>query len=162
MEHRVFWSVLAVVLVSGVTGCSSLRGQKEPAAVQVSLVQVPEPARTTIVRLTSGAVIKKIEQTQEGGRTVYDVEGTLGDREVEYDVAADGTILTSGQTVPFESLPVTIRAAAVDYFGLSPVLKAFVEVEGGKTFYEVEAKKGKSLVTLKLTDTGEIVEEEKE
>ncbi len=161
MEHRISLRLLAVVLTLGVTGCSSLRGQKEPPAVQVSLLQVPEPARTTIVRLTSGTVIKKIEQAQEGGRTVYDVEGTRGDREVEYDVAADGTVLSSGRTVPFASLPVTVRAAAGNYFGLSPVLKAFVEVEGGKTFYEVEGKKGGTLVTLKLTDTGQIVEEEK-
>ena len=75
-------------------------------------------------------------------------------------MAADGTVLTSGQTVPFDSLPIVIRAAAREYFGLEPVRKAFVEVEEGKTFYEIEARKGGKVVTVKLTDTGQIVEEE--
>ena len=163
MQQRVFRSILAVVLILAAAGCSGLRGRRakqEPPAPQVSLSQVPEPARATIERLTAGGTIQQIEKAQEGGRTVYDVEATLRDRDVEYDVAADGTVLTSGQTVPFDSLPIVIRAAAREYFGLEPVRKAFVEVEEGKTFYEIEARKGGKVVTVKLTDTGQIVEEE--
>jgi hypothetical protein len=38
-------------------------------------------------------------------------------------------------------------------------LKASAEVEGGKTFYEVEGRNG---TALKLSDTGQILEEEKQ
>lgn len=165
MQPQVFRSVVAVVLILAMAGCSGLHGRRakqEPPAQPVSLSQVPAPARATIERLTAGGMIRQIEEAQEGGRTVYDVEATLPDRDVEYDVAADGTVLTSGQAVPFESLPIVIRAAAREYFGLEPVRQALVEVEEGRTFYEVEAQKGGKVVTVKLTDTGKIIEEEKE
>jgi len=165
MQHRVFLSVLAVVLIIGVTGCSSLRGgrgKKEPAAQQVTLAQIPEPARAAIERLTAGGSIKKIEKEEEKGRTVYDVEATVGGRDMEFDIAADGALLTSAQTVPFASLPLTVRAAAQQYFGLNAALQASVEVEEGKTFYEVSGKKGRKPITLRLSETGQILEEEKE
>jgi uncharacterized membrane protein YkoI len=170
MQHRVLQSVLVVVLIVGAGGCSGLRqegvkgekaAKKEAAAAQVSLSQVPEPARSRIEQLTTGGKIKKIEKAQEDGKTVYDVEATVQGRDMEYDVGADGTVLTTGQSIPFAALPIAVRAASEQYFGLTPVLKASVEVEGDKTFYEVEGKKGKALITLKLSDTGQILEEEK-
>lgn len=168
MQHRVLLNVLVVVLIAGCVGCSGVckrgekaekAGTKEPAAAAVSLAQVPEPARATIEKLTAGGKIKKIEKEEEGGKTVYDVEATVRGTEVEYDIAADGTVLTSEQSVPYASLPLAVRSAAEKYFGSAAGLKASVEVEDGKTFYEVEGKKGKA---LKLSDTGQILEEEKE
>jgi uncharacterized membrane protein YkoI len=128
----------------------------------VSLSDVPAPARTVIEKMTVGGKIRQIEKAEEGGKTVYDVEATVGDREVEYDIAADGTILTSGQSVPYASVPLVVRNAAEKYFGSAAGLKAFVELEEGKTFYEISGIKGGGPMTVKLTDTGQIVEEEKE
>jgi uncharacterized membrane protein YkoI len=171
MERRILQSVVVAVLAVGVTGCCGTckKGEKpekaeakEAPAQQVSLSQVPEPARGVIEKVTVGGTIKKIEKAEEGGRTVYDVEATLRDRDVEYDVAADGTILTSGQTVPYASVPLVVRNAAEKYFGSATGLKAFVELEGGKTYYEISGTKGGTPMTVKLTDTGRIVEEEKE
>ena len=164
MQHRMFQSVLTVIVIVGVAGCCSLckRGEKAEVAQQVSLAQVPEPARATIEKKTAGGTIKQIEKTQEGGRTVYDVEATVEGRDVEYDVAADGSVLTSGQSVAYASLPAAVRAAAEKYFGSAEGLTGFEESEGGKTFYEVSGKKGKTPMTLKLTDTGRIVEKERE
>jgi len=171
MQRRAFQIIVAVILMVGVTGCCGLckRGQKgegaeakEAPAQQVSLSQVPEPARAAIEKVTAGGKIKQIEKAEEGGKTIYDVEATMRDRDVEYDIAADGTILTSGQSVPYASVPIVVRNAAEKYFGSATGLKAFVEVEEGKTFYEISGKKGKAPMTLKLTDTGQIVEEEKE
>jgi uncharacterized membrane protein YkoI len=171
MQYRTFQITVAVILMVGLAGCCGLcrRGQKgegaeakEAPAQQVSLSQVPEPARGVIEKVTAGGTIKKIEKEEESGRTVYDVEATLRDRDVEYDIAADGTILTSGQTVPYASVPLVVRNAAEKYFGSATGLKAFVELEEGKTFYEISGTKGGTPMTVKLTDTGQIVEEERE
>jgi uncharacterized membrane protein YkoI len=171
MSCRAFQIIVAVVLMVGITGCSSLSKQgetaegavaKETPAQQVALSDVPAPARAVIEKVTLGGTIKKIEKAEEGGKTIYDVEATMRDRDVEYDIAADGTILTSGQTVPYTSVPLVVRNAAEKYFGSAEGLKAFVELEEGKTFYEISGKKGKAPMTIKLTDTGQIIEEEKE
>lgn len=171
MSRRAFEIMGAVILMVGVTGCSGLGRQgekaegtkaKETPAQQVSLSDVPAPARTVIEKVTAGGKIKKIEKAEEGGKTIYDVEATMPDRDVEYDIAADGTILTEGRTVPYTSVPLVVRNAAEKYFGSATGLKAFVELEEGKTFYEISGRKGKTPMTIKLTDAGQIVEEEKE
>jgi uncharacterized membrane protein YkoI len=163
--------VLAVIVIVGVTGCCcpSKHGEKaekaekkEAPAQQVSLSQVPEPARATIEKLTAAGKIKSIEKEEKDGKAIYDVEATVQGRGVEYDIAADGTVLTTEQSVPYASLPLAVRTAAEKYFGSAKGLAAAVEVEDGKTFYEVEGKKGKTPLTLRITDAGQIVEEEKE
>ena len=71
MQHRVLLSVLVVVLIVGVMGCCSLceRGEKgekkEAPAQQVSLSEVPEPARATIEKVTAGGKIKSIENEEK-------------------------------------------------------------------------------------------------
>ena len=170
MQQRIFQIMVAGVLLVGVTSCSSPKSGekaekvegKEAPGQQVSLSDVPAPARAVIEKVTAGGKIRQLEKAEEGGRTVYDVEATVGGREVEYDVAADGTILTSGQSVPYASVPLVVRNAAEKYFGSATGLKAFVEVEEGKTFYEISGQKGGAPMTVKLSDTGQIVEEEKE
>jgi len=179
MPHRVLLKVLVVILIAGLAGCCCARKEKESQpgqraekaaaaaskeapAVTVSLSQVPEPARAKITQLTAGGKIKQIEKAEEDGQTVYDVEATVQGQDVEYDVAADGTVLTTGQSVPYASLPLVVRNAAEKYFGSAAGLKASVETEKGQTFYEVTGKKGTAPVALKLSATGQIVEEEKE
>jgi uncharacterized membrane protein YkoI len=171
MQCRAFQTIVAVILLVGGTGCCGLckKGEKpegvepkEAPAQQVSLSDVPAPARAVIEKVTAGGTIKKIEKEEVDGRTIYDIEATMRDRDVEYDIAADGTILTSGQTIPYSAVPLVVRNAAQKYFGSAEGLKAFVELEEGKTFYEISGTKDGGPMTIKLTDTGQIVEEERE
>lgn len=158
MKYLILQCVLITILILGLYGCNSLTGQVKEEAV--SLSDIPEPARATIERLTTGGEIIKLEKEEVEGEVIYDVEAKMKDKDVEYDVAADGTILTSEQTVPYSSLPVMVQDAVKRYFGLGEILKTSKEIEAGETFYEVEGRKGGSTVELKLSEIGEIVEEE--
>ena len=165
MWYRMLASAVVVVLVMVLSGCNCCckRGEKKEAPAQaVALADVPAPARAVIEKLTAGGTIKKMEKAKEGGKTVYDVEATVGGKDVEYDVAADGKVLTSEETVSFASLPAVVQKAAHTYFGSAVGLKASRELEAGKAFYEVSGTKAGAPVTVKFSDTGQIVEEEKE
>lgn len=165
MQRRVFGCVLVAAWIAGISGCGAIaeRGAKEETSAQeVPLSAVPEPARIVIERLTAGGEIKKIEKEELDGKVVYDVEAKVGEKDLEYDVAGDGTVLTAEESVAYASMPGTVQAAAQKYFGSAAGLQASKETEGNRTFYEVQGKKGSAVVTLKLTDTGRIVEEEKE
>jgi uncharacterized membrane protein YkoI len=165
MRYRMLASVTVVVLVIVLCGCNCLckKGQKKEAPAEaVALADVPAPARATIEKLTAGGTIKKIEKAEEGGKTIYDVEATVGGKDVEYDVVADGKVMTSEESVPFASLPPAVQKAAHTYFGSAEGLKASRELDAGKAFYEVSGTKAGAPVTVKLSDTGKIVEEEKE
>jgi uncharacterized membrane protein YkoI len=164
MKYGMLRIVLVSVTLVGVTGCccggkKGAKAEKKEAPGQtVSLAQVAEPARVKIQELTTGGQIKSIEKEEKDGKTLYDVEATVQGRDVEYDIAADGTVLSSEQSVPYASLPLAVRSAAEKYFGSAAGLKVSVELEGGKNFYEVEGKNGKA---LKLSAAGEILEKEK-
>jgi hypothetical protein len=168
MKYWMLRAVLLGVAIVAVTGCcsSAKKGEKgeekEAAEQKVSLAQVPAPVRAAIEKQTAGGKIKSIEKEEKDGKAIYDVEATVQGRDVEYDLAADGTVLTSEQGVPYASLPPAVRTAAEKYFGSAAGLKGAVETEGDQTFYEVEGKKGKTTMALKLTNAGQIVEEEKE
>ena len=150
-------------MIAGISGCcaeSKREAKKEAPAQQVSLSDVPGPARTVIEKSIAGGKVKKIEKEEVDGKVVYDVEAKVGEKDVEYDVASDGTVLTAEESVPYVSVPGAVRTAAEKYFGSAAGLKASKEVENGKTFYEVEGKKKGKAAALKLTDAGQIVEEE--
>lgn len=162
MQYRIMQFVM-VILMASLFGCnaeSELAEKKEPAQA-VMLSDLPEPARVTIGRLTAGGQITNLEKEEIDGKVIYDVEAKMMDKEVEYDVAADGTVLSSEQTVAYASLPAAVQATVRRYFDSDKGLKTSKEIEGGETFYEAEGKKGGSTVELKLSETGEILEEEK-
>ena len=164
MQCRILQSIVIAVLVVGLFGCNAMseRSEKENPAQEVTLSELPEAARATIGRLTSGGEITKLEKEEVDGKIVYDVEAKMKDKEVEYDVAADGTVLSSEVTVLYASLPTAVKATVRRYFDSDEGLKTSKEIENGKTFFEVEGEKGGSMVELKLSETGEIIEEEKD
>lgn len=153
MKCWILGIALIAVLMPGISGCNSVR--------KVTLSQVPDLPRATIEKLTAGGEIKMIEKEKANGKTIYDVEAKVKDKDVEYDVASDGTILTSSESVPYDSLPAVVKQAAQKYFGSAEGLMASKELEKDKTYYEVEGKKGGKAITLKLDDKGKITEEEK-
>jgi uncharacterized membrane protein YkoI len=165
MKCRILQSVLFAILTVGLLGCEAISGRaekKEAPSQVVSLSDIPTPARATIERLTADGKIKKIDKEDKDGTVIYDVEATVKDKDVEYDVASDGKVITAEESVPFTLLPTVVQAAAVKYFGSAEGLKASREVENNQTFYEVEGKKGSSTIALKLSETGNITEEEKD
>jgi len=163
MQYRIVQSVLVAILVVGISGCAGLSGraEKEAPAQQVSLSEIPTPARATIERLTAGGEIKKLEKEEAGGKVIYDVEASVRGKDVEYDVASDGAVLTSQESIAYNLLPAAVKTTVQKYFVSAVGLKASREIEEGKTFYEVEGSKAGSTITLKLTETGKITEEEK-
>lgn len=164
MQYRILECVLVTMLWGVLSGCgatSKWGTEKEPPARPMSLSAVPEPARAVIEKSIAGGRIRKLEKETVDGKVVYDVEATVDEKDVEYDVAADGTVLSAEESIPYTSVPAVVRAAAEKYFGSAAGLEASRELENGKTFYEVEGRKTGHAVAVKLADDGRILEEEK-
>jgi uncharacterized membrane protein YkoI len=153
MRYLIIVAVLIAVLMFGIFGCNSVH--------KVTLSQVSKPARTTIEKLTAGGEIKMIEKETSNGKTIYDVEARVNGKDVEYDIADDGEVLTSEESLPYDSLPAAVKQAAEKYFGSAKGLNASKEIEEDKTYYEIEGKKNSKEISLKLDETGRILEEEK-
>ncbi len=162
MQNRITRCFAALLLALGVSTFTSLKAAEKQAAPQmVTLADVPAAVRATIEKEIPGAKIKSIEKEDEDGKVVYDVEAKFEGKHVEMDIASDGSILSRENEVPYASLPAAVKSAAEKYFGSAADLEASKEVAGGKTSYEVEGKQAGQKVTLKLDDTGKLLEEEK-
>jgi len=135
-------AALAACVASLVISCASVQSSKE---VSVTLAQMAEPARAAVQKETAGGTVDKITREFEHGKTVYDVEATVGGRHLEYLIdASDGKILGTEVPIEFSQLPEPVRAAADKYFGTTTGLIAMKGVEFGETHYEIEGtRKGK-------------------
>ncbi len=60
---------------------------------EISLDQVPAPAKATILAEAKGAKIVEVERETKDGKTVYEAEWMENGQEVEVKVAPDGTLL---------------------------------------------------------------------
>ncbi len=60
---------------------------------EVSIDEVPEAVKATILKEAAGAEIKEVEMEIEDGKTIYEAEVIVDGQEVEIKVAADGTLL---------------------------------------------------------------------
>src|SRR5438128_272200 len=99
MQTRISRFIATPMLMLAAAGllasCASTKEQ------DVTLVQLSEPARATVNKVTAGGRVDKMTKEVERGKTVYDVEATVGGKHMEYLIAdADGALL--GTEVPLE------------------------------------------------------------
>jgi len=134
-------------------GCASLK----PVSTEqeVTLEQISVPARATVGKETAGGHVDKITKEVERGKTVYDVEATVGGKHMEYLIAdADGTLLGTEVPIAFDQLPEPVRAATEKYFGTSSGLMVMKGVEYGETHYEIEGPKNGKKVEVTFDPAG--------
>jgi uncharacterized membrane protein YkoI len=80
-------------LFASIAGCCLLLSGTALADVELTLEELPEAVRQTVVRETKGGTIHEIERDDDRGVIEYEVEFTLDAVKYEIDVAADGSLL---------------------------------------------------------------------
>jgi len=68
--------------------------EEEEEEVEVKLADLPKSVRKTLMRESGGGAIEEIEREQEGGKTVFEAEVEIDEREYEIEIAKDGTLLS--------------------------------------------------------------------
>ena len=147
--------MLAVGVAGLMAGCASTKSGTAQKEVRVSLAELSAPARAAVEKVTAGGKVDQIDKEIERGKTVYDVEATVGGKHVEFLIAdADGAVLGTEVPIEFNQLPEAVRAAAEKYFGSATGLKAMKGLEYGETHYEVEGKKGGKIAEVTFDPKG--------
>ncbi len=119
----------------------------------LTIDQVPGPARAALLRLAGGAKIVKAERENEDGVLVYEAEWIADGIQHEAAVTADGTLLETEEIIPVEKAPAAVRAAIAKHFGAN----AKVVVEKKMiVVYEVEARVNGKEVELLILPTGHV------
>jgi uncharacterized membrane protein YkoI len=147
--------MLALSVAILAAGCASSRDGSTQKEVSVSLADLSAPARATVDRVTAGGRVDKLTREVERGKTVYDVEATVGGKHVEFLIgAADGAVLGTEVPIEFAQLPEPVRSAAAKYFGSTAGLKAMKGEEYGETSYEIEGTKNGKAVEVTFDPAG--------
>jgi uncharacterized membrane protein YkoI len=103
----------------------------------LTIEQVPEPARAALLELAAGGKIIEAERDREHGVIVYEAAWVKDGTEHEAAVTVDGALLELEEIIPAAKAPKAVQAAIAQHFG--PNAEVVVE----KTMivvYEVEAK----------------------
>jgi uncharacterized membrane protein YkoI len=122
----------------------------------LTIDQVPEPARAALLKLAGGARIVEVEREKEHGALVYEAAWVKNGTQHEAEVTAEGALLELEETITVEKAPAAVRAAIAKHFGAGT--KVVVE----KTMivvYEVEAKINGKEKELLVFPTGRVHEE---
>jgi uncharacterized membrane protein YkoI len=148
-------SLLVVTFVLCLAGASFIAGCTSMKEKDVTLAEVSEPARATINKETAGGRVDKVTREVERGKTVYDVEATVGGKHMEYLIAdADGEVLGTEVPIEFSHLPEPVRAATEKYFGTITGLTIMKGVEYGETHFEIEGLKHGKKVEVTFNSEG--------
>jgi uncharacterized membrane protein YkoI len=161
MQNQIYRLFIALILAAGLTTLTSAK-EDEKTEPTLTVKDLPAAVRATVEKLTTGGQVTKIDKEDENGKVVYDIEATVKGKDMEFDIAADGKVLTSEESVDYASLPAAVRATAEKFFGSAKDLKAAKELEDGKTSFEVEGKKGDETTALKIDASGKQLEEKKD
>ena len=90
-----YWKLMVVMVVAGLALCIGAVATKQIAEQEqeVSIDQVPEAVKATILAEAKGGTIQEIEMETENGQTVYEAEVIIDGQEADIEVAANGTLL---------------------------------------------------------------------
>ncbi|MCH8804501.1 MAG: PepSY-like domain-containing protein [Planctomycetes bacterium] len=121
----------------------------------LTLDQVPGPARAALLRLAGDAKIVEVEREKEHGVVVYEAAWVVNGTKHEAEVTADGALIETEQTIPVDQAPAAVRAAIAKRFGNAKVVVEKTMI----VIYEVEGKIGGKNVELVVFPTGRIHEE---
>ena len=130
---------------------------------EVRLTDVPAAVRATIERELGGVIPEKIERQTEEGTIRYEVDAEMADgREIDLDVAEDGTLLEKKEEVRLTDVPVAVRATIKRELGGVMPEKVERVTEGGTIHYEVEAEVSGKDIELEIGEDGTLLDKEVE
>ena len=130
----------------------------------LELADLPSAVQETVKRELGSAHIDEIERDTEDGKVVYEVEAETADgREIELEVAEDGTLLEKGEEVRLTEVPAAVRATIErELGGVSPE-KIERETEKGTVCYEVEAETADGReIELEIAEDGTLLDKDVE
>ncbi len=86
------FAVLALTLFAFLIG--TLRLHADEQASEISLADCPKAVQKTLKRESRRGTIEEVEREVEDGKTIYEAEVILAEKEYEVEVAEDGTLLS--------------------------------------------------------------------
>lgn len=180
---------LRLLIVLGIAGLALCLGVVATQRIvegerTVSLADVPDAVRATIVAQARGHTINEIEMETENGQTVYEAEVIAGGRTTDIKVKADGTLLGTesdkdegddadeaddeegedeqDELVSLAQTPEAVKATLAKEAAGAEIKEIEKETENGQSIYSVEVLLNGQEVDLEIAPDGTFLGKEVE
>jgi uncharacterized membrane protein YkoI len=175
-KHWKLISLMAVVClglcIGAVATKQALDGEKE-----VAIDDLPAAVKATILAEANGAPIQEIEVETEDGKTVYEAEVLIDGREIEIEVAPDGTLLGKEtdddedeegdddedeieEEISLDEVPLAVKATMLKEAAGAEIEEVVKETEDGQIVYEAEFEVDGQEVEIEVAPDGTLLERE--
>jgi len=128
------------LLAVGLSGLALAYGKLE-------LKDLPPAVRKTVEAETKGATIKNIAKEKEKGKTIFEVETTIGGKSRDFVVDASGALETVEEQADMDSFPAPAKAAIMKKIADGKLTLAEIVTKGSTVNYEAAytTKRGKKM-----------------
>jgi uncharacterized membrane protein YkoI len=179
-KHWKLISLISVVCLALCIGAVATR-QAMDGETEVSIDKVPAAVRATIENEAQGGTIEEIEVETEDGETVYEAEVIIDGREIEIEVAPDGTLLgketeddeddddgegddddedEDEEEVSLDDVPAAVKATILKEAGDAEIEEVVKETEDGRIVYEAEFEADGKEIEIEVAENGDLLERE--
>lgn len=172
---RKHWKLVSLLVLAGLVLCIGAVATKQTAEQEkaVSIDNVPEAVKATILAEAKGGTIGEIEMETENGQTAYEAEVTIDGQKVEIKVADDGKLLgkeadddddededEDEQQVSIDQVPAAVKDTILAQGGTVKEIES--ENENGQTVYEADVIINGQEVEIKVAADGNLLSKEVE
>lgn len=176
--------LVIVLLVAGLAVAIAAVATQQIADSEgkVSIQEVPADVMTTILAAADGAEIGEIEMETENGQVIYEAEVIIDGKEVDIEVAADGTLLgkeadeddeeeeaddddeeeEEEEIVSLDAVPDAAKATILKEAAGGEIREVEMQTEDGVTIYEAEVIIDGQEVDIKVAADGKLLGKEVE
>lgn len=102
--------------VVGVLGASGLASGARAQEAEIPLDQVPKAVMDAAKAKFPGAMIKEAAKETEGGKTTYELEMSINNRNVDASFEANGTLVAVESSLPESEVPAAASKAVKDKY----------------------------------------------
>ena len=145
---------------------------------EVSIQEVPAAVKATLLAQAGGGTIAEIEMGTENGRTVYEADVIIDGKEVEIQVAPDGTLLSTKvedddgdddegddedeneEEISLDQVPEAVKATMLKEAAGAEIEEVVKETEDDQISYEAEFEVNGQDVEIEVAPDGTLLERE--
>lgn len=147
-----------LMLIAALSMAASSADAKEEKEVEVNLSDCPSAVRKTLKREAHGAMLEEVEKEVEHGKTIYEADVEIDDKDYEIRIAKDGTLICKcldeddeneedekeeeheEDELELSDCPSAVRKTMKREALGAKIKEIEKEVENGKTVYEADTK----------------------
>jgi uncharacterized membrane protein YkoI len=179
MKHKYLTIISLLVLVSLVLCIGAVATQRiKEKEEELSIDQVPDAVKATILAEAGDGTIKEIELENENGQTFYEADVIIDGQEFEIKVAPDGKLLgkeiddedgddddeddengddENEVLVSIDQVPDVVKATILAEAGDGTIVEIEMENEDGQTIYEADVIIAGQEIEIKVAADGTLL-----